>query len=43
MINYHIIDDDFIQNNNQLIIYINEDMKIVNLKNRKIYSSEDNK
>ena len=43
MTNYHIIDDNFINLNKQLIIYIEDDMKIINLKNRKIYSSEDDK
>ena len=42
--NYNIIDDNFMKNNNQLTIYINNDMKkISNLKNRRIYSSEQNK
>ena len=40
--NYHIIDDNFIKDNKQLTIYINDDMKKINISNRKIYSSPAN-
>ncbi len=44
MTNYHIIDDDYIKNNNKIIIYINEIPKIINInKDSKIYSSDKNK
>ena len=38
--NYHIIDDDFIENNQQIKISINDKYQIINInKKRKIYSS----
>ena len=38
--NYHVINDKFIQDNDQLKIYINDDSKIINInKNRILYSS----
>ena len=41
--NYHVIDDNYILENDNLKIYINDDYKIIKLKNRKIYSSYENK
>ena len=41
--NYHIIDDNFMKKKKQLIIYIDDEMKQLNINNRKIYSSEKNK
>ena len=42
--NYHIIDDEYINNNTHLKIYIDNNLKIINLnKDRKIYSSETEK
>ena len=41
--NYHVIDDKFVQSNNSLKVYINEDYKFINInKNRIIYSSSNN-
>ena len=40
--NYHIIDDNFLKDNKQMTIYINDDMKKINISNRKIYSSPAN-
>ena len=37
--NYHVIDDNYIRKNENLKIYINDDYKVIKLKNRKIYSS----
>ena len=41
--NYHVIDDNYIQKNDKLKIYINDEYKIIKLNNRKIYSSDKNK
>ena len=42
--NYHIIDDDFFENNNKLKLYIDDKRKILNMdKNSKLYSSPNNK
>ena len=41
--NYHVIDNNYILKNDNLKIYINDDYKIIKLKNRKIYSSYENK
>ena len=39
--NYHILDDNFLRNNNQLVLLINNNRKIINInKNSKIFSSE---
>ena len=44
MTNYHIIDDDFIENNKQIKISIDESHKLINIDNsNKIYSHEKNK
>ena len=41
MTNYHVIDDNFIETNKQLNVYINQKLKVLNInKNSKIYSSE---
>ena len=43
MTNYHIIDDNFIEGNKQVNVYINENLKIINLnKENKLYSSNNN-
>ena len=43
MTNYHIIDDNFIEGNKQVNVYINENLKIINLnKANKLYSSNNN-
>ena len=40
MTNYHVIDDNFIETNKQLNVYINQKLKVLNInKNSKIYSS----
>ena len=41
--NYHVLDDNYIHKNENLKIYINDDYKIIKLKDRKIYSSDENK
>ena len=41
--NYHIIDDNFVKDNKYITIYIDYDMKKINIKDRKIYSSPSNK
>ena len=41
--NYHVIDDNYIQENDKLKIYSNDDYKMIKLKDRKIYSSDENK
>ena len=42
--NYHVIDNDYIENENIIKLYINDRCKIINInKDRKIYSSENNK
>ena len=41
--NYHVIDDNFIRDNKELKIYINGDCRMITLKNRKIYSSVNDK
>ena len=44
MTNYHVIDDNYIKNNKQLNLYINNNIKIINIyEDSKIYSSETNK
>ena len=41
--NYHVIDDKFVQSNNSLKVYINEESKFINInKNRIIYLSSNN-
>jgi len=41
MTNYHVINDDFFEQRNNLKVYINNEFKIINLNNkRKIYSSK---
>ncbi len=41
--NYHVIDDKFVQSNNSLKVYINEDYKFINInKNKIIYLSSNN-
>ena len=43
MTNYHIIDDNYLENNKQIIVFINNNYKIIKInKNNKIYSSKDN-
>ena len=42
--NYHVIDDNFLKENNKLKIYVNDDYKIINInKNVNIYSSDSEK
>ena len=42
--NYHVIDDNYLNNNKELKFYINNKSKIINIdKNSKIYSSKRNK
>ena len=42
--NYHVIDDNFLKENNKLKIYVNDDYKIINTnKNVNIYSSDSEK
>ena len=44
MTNYHVIDDNFIETNTKLNVYINQKLKVLNInKNSKIYSSVNNK
>ena len=44
MTNYHIIDDYYIKNEKQIILYINDNMKIIKVEEDSIfYSSETNK
>jgi hypothetical protein len=44
MTNYHIIDDNYIEKNKEIIISINEEKKIINIdKDNIIYSSDNNK
>ena len=41
--NYHVIDDKFVESNNSLKVYINEESKFINInKNKIIYSSSNN-
>ena len=41
MTNYHVIDDNFIETNTKLNVYINQKLKVLNInKNSKIYSSQ---
>ena len=44
MTNYHVVDDNFIETNTKLNVYINQKLKVLNInKNSKIYSSVNNK
>ena len=44
MTNYHVIDEEFLEMRKQIILYVNNEQKILNInKNKKIYSSKRDK